>query len=150
MNQTPRRALIMIWDGLRPDLITEQTTPTLHRLAGEGVRFRDSHAVFPTVTRCNSASIATGALPASHGLPGNTFYASALDPTQALSAGDAVHLQGLARLRGGRLFGRPTLADRIHQTGGRTAVVGTGSTGSAFLQHPNVEVCGDLLLHPAL
>jgi arylsulfatase A-like enzyme len=150
MNLGQRRALLMVWDGLRPDMISPETTPNLHRLAADGVRFTDSHAVFPTVTRANSASIATGALPASHGLPGNSFYAPALDPTRSLSAGDVTHLYALARLRGGTLLDRPTLADRIHRVGGRSVVVGTGSTGSVFLQHPNVEVCGDVLLHPAL
>lgn len=145
-----RQALLMVWDGLRPDMITAERTPNLARLAREGVRFTDSHAVVPTVTRCNSASIATGALPSSHGIPGNTFYAPAVDPTRALTAGDAVSLRAWASVRGGTLLDRPTLADRIHRAGGRSAIVSTGSTGSAFLQHPNVEACGDLLFNPSI
>jgi len=140
----------MIWDGLRPDLIGAETTPNLQRLADQGVRFSNSHAVFPTVTRANSASIATGAVPASHGIPGNTFYAPALDRTRALATSDAAHLKAWERARGGHLLDRPTLADRIHRAGGQSAVVSTGSTGSALLQHPNAERCGDLLFNPGL
>ncbi|MGD9894864.1 MAG: alkaline phosphatase family protein [Dehalococcoidia bacterium] len=145
-----RQALLMIWDGLRPDMITPERTPHLARLAAEGTRFTDSHAVIPTVTRCNSASIATGALPSSHGIPGNTFYAPAVDPTQALTAGNAAALRAWAKVRGGPLLDRPTLADRVHRAGGRSAIVSTGSTGSAFLQHPNVDACGDLLFNPSI
>jgi arylsulfatase A-like enzyme len=145
-----RRAFVMVWDGLRPDMIAQQTTPNLLRLGQEGVVFSNSHAVFPTVTRANSASIATGALPVAHGIPGNTFYAPAVDAARALASGNAAHLRDWARVRGGRLLDRPTLADRIHAAGGRSAVVSTGSTGSALLQHPNVEPCGDLLFNPSL
>ena len=128
-----RRALVMVWDGLRPDMITEQIAPNLTRLAEGGVRFADSHAVFPTVTRANSASIATGALPAGHGIPGNTFYAPFLEPAKALATSDAAHLRALGAARGGRLLYRETLADRVAAAGRRTAVVSTGSTGSALL-----------------
>lgn len=143
-----RRALLMVWDGLRPDMITERIAPNLNRLAAAGVRFTNSHAVVPTVTRANSASIATGAYPAGHGIPGNTFYAPLLDATRALATSDAAQLRLLQQARGGRLLGRKTLADRIARAGGRSAVVSTGSTGSALLQHPNVAACSDLLLNP--
>jgi arylsulfatase A-like enzyme len=142
-----RRAIVMVWDGLRPDMITPERTPNLHALAATGVRYTDSHAVAPTVTRANAASIATGAQPAGHGIPGNTFYAPEVDPGRALATSDANHLRAYAGSRGGRLLDRPTLADRVHRAGGRSAVVSTGSSGSAFLQHPNVEASGDLMLH---
>jgi predicted AlkP superfamily pyrophosphatase or phosphodiesterase len=145
-----RHAFLMVWDGLRPDMISEQITPSLFRLASEGVRFRDSHAVFPTVTRANSASIATGALPATHGIPGNSFYAPALEAAGALATSNAAHLGRLAAHRGGRLLACETLADRLARAGGRTVVVSTGSTGSALLQHPTCEVTAGLLLNPGL
>jgi predicted AlkP superfamily pyrophosphatase or phosphodiesterase len=140
----------MVWDGLRPDMITERITPNLSRLAAGGVRFSDSHAVFPTVTRANSASIATGALPATHGIPGNSFYAPALDAARALATSNATHLGRLAAHRGGRLLTCETLADRLARVGGRTVVVSTGSTGSALLQHPTCEEQDGLLLNPGL
>jgi len=58
---TPSRLVIVfVVDGLRPDSITAEDTPTLFRLRAEGVDFADSHAVFPTVTRVNAAALATG------------------------------------------------------------------------------------------
>ena len=57
------RAFVMVWDGMRPDLISPELTPNLWRLTQSGVRCLDSHAVFPTVTRINSASLSTGCSP---------------------------------------------------------------------------------------
>ncbi|WP_225912931.1 alkaline phosphatase family protein [Nostoc flagelliforme] len=37
--------------------------PNLYRLRQQGVNYVNGHAVFPTVTRVNSAAIATGYYP---------------------------------------------------------------------------------------
>lgn len=146
-----RRAVIMVWDGMRPDLISPHLTPHLAHLATEGVRFLDSHAVFPTVTRVNSASLATGALPGGHGIVGNSLYAPLVDPTAPISIGDHRSLYALIKTRGGRLLPLDTLADRVSSAGGRTVVVSSGSPGSAFLCHPRVlEFPDDRLYNPAI
>ena len=145
-----RRAFVMVWDGLRPDFISRELTPHLSRVAERGVRFADSHAVFPTVTRCNSASISTGALPANHGIPGNALYARDVDQSGPLNTGDHRALEALRRTRGGRVLLRRTLAEHVAQARGNAVIVGTGSPGSSLLQHPQVEECGDVLLNPAL
>jgi arylsulfatase A-like enzyme len=147
MNEPRRRALVMVWDGMRPDFVTPELTPNLDRLASEGVRFTDSHAVFPTVTRANSATIATGLLPALHGIPSNMFHAPGSTPNGLVNAGSAADLECLRPLRGGRVLLAPTLAERIAKAGGRTAVVSTGSPGSCLLQHPEAAACGDIMLH---
>jgi arylsulfatase A-like enzyme len=147
---TGRRAIVMIMDGLRPDEITPATTPNLDAMARAGVRFTDSHAVFPTVTRANSSSITTGLLPARHGIRSNMFYAPDAVEGGRLNTGDHRHLESLRRLRGGRVLRAEALGERVHRAGGRTAVVSTGSPGSALLQHPQVAECGDVLVNPAL
>ena len=146
------RAFIMVWDGMRPDLITAELTPNLWRLTQNGVRCQDSHAVFPTVTRINSASLATGSQPAGHGILGNSLYVPAVDARQAINMGDHRSLEALAKLRGGRAVQRESLADRVGAAGGRTVVVSTGSPGSAWLCHPRMlerAEAGDRLFHPA-
>ena len=145
-----RRAILIVLDGLRPDQITPETTPHLDALARAGVRFTDSHAVFPTVTRANSSSITTGLLPARHGIRSNMFYAPDAVPGGRLNTGDHRHLEALRTLRGGRVLRVEALGEHVHRAGGRTAVVSTGSPGSALLQHPQVAECGDLLINPAL
>ena len=86
MTTGPRLVIVFVVDGLRPDSITREDTPTLFRLRAEGVRFASSHAVFPTVTRVNAAAFSTGAQPAANGLLGNQLYVPAVDRARALAA----------------------------------------------------------------
>lgn len=144
-----KRAFLLVLDGLRPEFVTEALMPNLSTLAARGVRFTDAHAVLPTVTRCNSATIATGRLPGRHGIPGNRFVSRALDGA-ALNAGDHRDLEKLRAYRDGRIVLAPTLADAIHGAGGRTAVLGTGTPGASLLQNPEVSAHGDVLIHPAI
>ncbi len=145
-----RRAIVMVWDGMRPDFIRPELTPNLWRLAGEGVRFSDSHSIFPTVTRCNSACIGSGCLPASHGIPNNTFYLPSIEPSRPLNSGDNLDLDKLRGQRGGRILTAPTLAEVVKAGGGKTVVAGTGSPGSSLLLHPEAAACGDVILNPGL
>jgi arylsulfatase A-like enzyme len=71
----PRRVIIFVWDGLRTDDLTPEITPNYLALARSGVTFADHHAVYPTFTMMNSASIATGSYPGAHGFYGNVVYA---------------------------------------------------------------------------
>ncbi len=69
------KVIVFVWDGLRPDSVTAETTPNLARMRDqEGVNFTDQHAVYPTFTMMNAAAFATGAYPAQHGFYGNTEY----------------------------------------------------------------------------
>lgn len=146
-----RRALIMVWDGMRPDLVSPELTPNLARLASRGVRFSDSHAVFPSITRVNAASLATGLGPADHGVVGNVLVVPAIDPRAAVSIGDHRHLEALFERGDGGLPQPPTLADRVAAAGGRTVVVGTCSAGAALLCHPRARRhSNDRLFNPRL
>src|SRR5437762_9496813 len=70
-----RRVIIFVWDGLRADDVTPENMPNYFALARSGVVFADHHAVYPTFTMMNSASIGTGAYPGMHGFYGNVLYA---------------------------------------------------------------------------
>lgn len=72
-----RIMIMMIWDGLRPDLVTQRDTPNLYRMAREGVRFDRHHSIFPTLTMVNATALATGVPPGINGLEGNVFYLAA-------------------------------------------------------------------------
>jgi predicted AlkP superfamily pyrophosphatase or phosphodiesterase len=75
MGAASRRVIIFVWDGLRADDLTPNITPNYFALARSGVVFTDHHAVYPTFTMMNSASIATGTYPGMHGFYGNVVYA---------------------------------------------------------------------------
>src|SRR5262249_56006555 len=70
-----RRVIVFVWDGLRADDLAPEITPNYFALARTGVVFADHHAVYPTFTMMNSASIATGTYPGAHGFYGNVVYA---------------------------------------------------------------------------
>lgn len=142
------RAAIFVWDGMRPDLISPELTPNLTQLGNNGVWFDAARAVFPTVTRINAATLATGAVAATHGLPANVVYASAVDPTGPISFGEGDSFRSLRRAYG--VFAAPTLADAVAHHGGRSIVVSNGTRGSATMCHPHWRERGDLLLHPTL
>src|ERR1700736_4528710 len=140
------RAFLMIWDGLRPDLVSAERTPNLWQLANEGVWFERSHAVYPTLTRANSPAISTGCRPGRAGVPGNSFCLPSTGSLATYSSGDAANLQRLADADGRPILLVDTLADRVHRAGGNTVVVGSGSPGSACLQHPRAAEVGDVVI----
>ena len=58
-----KRAVVMVIDGLRADMVGEEFTPRLAEIVKRSRRFTDQRSVFPSATRVNSASIATGCWP---------------------------------------------------------------------------------------
>src|SRR5689334_114400 len=133
----PRLVIVFVVDGLRPDAITREDTPALARLCDEGVRFTDGHAVFPTVTRVNAATLATGAQPGTHGIVGNQLFVPAVEPRRAFDTGDYRNLRRLGEGTGGSPMLTATLAERLHARGLALAAVSSGSTGSAYLLNPH-------------
>ncbi|HEY7293276.1 MAG TPA: alkaline phosphatase family protein [Vicinamibacterales bacterium] len=138
------RQLLIIVDGLRPDYVTPNVMPNLVALGKRGVMFEHHHSVFPTVTRVNAASIATGAYPQSHGLLGNSVFFPKVDATKFLDTADRESLLKVARAEG-RLLTAPTLAEMLRDAGRRLLVVSSGSAGSALLNNPTVA--GGAILH---
>lgn len=73
----PHNVIVYVADGLRSRIVTPQTAPAMAALRAQGVDFRESHSLYPTVTTPNASAIATG-----HGLGdtgdfGNSVYAGA-------------------------------------------------------------------------
>ena len=60
--------------------------PVVDGLATSGVRFLHNHAVFPTVTRGNSATIVTGVKPGKHGLTANKSVFPEYSKTEVVDA----------------------------------------------------------------
>jgi len=128
--------LIAVLDGLRPDMVTPERMPYLHAMASQGVWCTDSHSVFPTATRVNSASLSTGCYPDRHGLVGNELYSRELDPYRPISCADWRALQAVADAEGGRLLAAPALGEMLRGAGRRLVCVGSGSPGTTYLTNP--------------
>jgi arylsulfatase A-like enzyme len=130
--------LITVWDGLRPDMISERHTPFLYAMSQRGVFCSASHAAFPTATRINSASLASGCYPGKHGIVDNELYAPQLDPDRAISCADWRALQTMADEERERLVSVPTLGERLRQAGAAMVSAGSGSPGTTYLTNPTV------------
>jgi arylsulfatase A-like enzyme len=132
-----RHVVVVVWDGLRPDFVTERNTPALWKLAREGVTFRHHHSVYPTATNVNGAAIATGVYPNRNDLLANREYRPRIDPLRAFeNAGPEVIRKG-DETSGGKYLALPTIAEIVRAAGRRTAVAGTKSV--AFLQDRHTE-----------
>lgn len=115
--------VMMVWDGLRPDSVSAQNTPTLFRLAQEGVTFAHHHPVYPSSTEVNGTALATGVYPGHSGIIGNKEYRPAIDPLKAIDT------QDLEAVRkgdvGGSYLAVSTVAEILQSRGFRTSVAGT-------------------------
>lgn len=129
--------LVIVVDGLRPDHVTPALMPRLERLGRRGMVFTAHHSVFPTVTRVNAASMATGVYPESHGLLGNSVYIPAVSPTQGLDTGSRENLEAIARANA-PLLTAPSLGELLPAAGKKLFVAGAGTSGAAFLLNHTV------------
>ncbi len=133
-GQSPdAKVLVMVVDGLRPDYVRQDIMPTLNSLRASGVVGVRHHAVFPTVTRVNSSSIATGAYPQTHGLMGNSMYVPALNDSSALSTGEQANLLTMEEVFDGALLTVPTLAEYLATHNRVLFAASSGSSGSGYL-----------------
>jgi len=137
-----RRVIIFVWDGLRADDLTPEIAPNYFALARSGVVFADHHAVYPTFTMMNSASIATGTYPGVHGFYGNVVYAPSAKGKNAkgaeidFSAPAFIEDFGVVEAVRDAYQGRLTLVSTMMQAaqakGLTTAAI--GKFGAAFIQ----------------
>lgn len=131
------KTLIVFFDGLRPDYITKEQMPNLYQFKETASAGKHHHSVFPTVTRVNSASYATGSYPGTHGLLGNSVYFPEVSP--AKSTGTSYNdLTKVAAAISGPLLTTLSLGEILQSAGEKMMVFSSGTTGQAFLQNHTV------------
>src|SRR3984893_328452 len=135
MASPSRRAVIVVCDSLRADLIRPDTAPTLAALAAHATNYVGSLGGVPSGTRVTSASIATGCHPGRHGLLGNTMV---LDEGAGLVCLSVARPEFRERMRKatGRTLLAPTLAERLAGHGG-SLVMSNVSAGAAHFPDPH-------------
>ena len=62
-KKSDRRVVVIVWDGMRPDFISQEHTPALWRLAHEGVMFQNHHAVYVSATDVNGTDSPRARIP---------------------------------------------------------------------------------------
>ncbi len=65
---TARHVIVMVWDGVRPDVLQEVDTPHIDRLVQEGTYTWNAWTTWRPITRTALPSLHTGAPPSVHGM----------------------------------------------------------------------------------
>ena len=129
-SPTPdRHIVVVVWDGMRPDFVSEQTTPTLWKLACEGVTFRDHHAVYPSATQVNGTALVTGVYPGRSSVIANYAYRPDIDRSRSISVESPTVVGRGDELSGGKYIPVPTVPELIQRLGGRTAIASAKTVG---------------------
>ncbi len=132
------KVVVMIFDGLRPDMVTAERMPHLHAFAKDSLWYREARSVFPSMTRVATSSIATGAPPALHGIVGNAFYYPQVTTSHILDVSLPDDIALAERALGHCLIGPETFADCLAAHGKSLSVVHAGSGGSVYAINPRV------------
>ena len=82
----PHNVLLFVADGLRRGMISPALTPNMAALMQRGVRFDNTHSLFPTFTTANASGMATGHMLGDTGDFSNTIYTG----FQVPGAGDSL------------------------------------------------------------
>ncbi len=124
-----RHVVVVVWDGMRPDFISEETTPTLWKLAREGVSFRNHHPVYPSATMVNGTAMVTGVYPGKSGLIANYVYRPDIEAHDAIAVENPAVVKKGDQLSNGKYISVPTIAELVQRAGGRTAVASAKTVG---------------------
>ena len=124
-----RHVVVVVWDGMRPDFVTEQNTPTLWKLAREGVTFRNHHAVYPSATMVNGTAIVTGIYPGKNGIIANHVYRPDIDPHHSIDVELPAVVKKGDEVSGGKYILVPTIAELVQHAGGRTVIASAKTVG---------------------
>ncbi|MDI7775185.1 alkaline phosphatase family protein [Asticcacaulis sp. EMRT-3] len=123
----PRNVIIFVADGLRYGIVNHDTAPTFANIQTNGVDFRNSHAMYPTVTTVNASAIATG-----HGIGDTGEWANSLKlPSLPVAPNQTVHgmeddlvLKQTNAAFGGNYLDEMSLLHLARDNGYQTAAIG--------------------------
>src|SRR5438874_4442688 len=130
-----RHVVIVVWDGMRPDFVSEQNTPSLWKLARDGVTFRNHHSVYPSATMVNGTALVTGVYPGKNGIIANHVYRPDIDPHHAIDVELPAVVKKGDELSGGKYISVPTIPEIIQQAGGRTVIAAAKTVGLLLDRH---------------
>ena len=132
-----RHVVVIVWDGMRPDFVTEQNTPTLWKFAREGVTFRNHHAAYPSATMVNGTAMVTGIYPGNNGIIANHVYRPDIDPHQPVYVELSPTVRKGDELSGSKYIAAPTIAELVQRTGARSLIAAAKTVGLLLDRHAN-------------
>src|SRR5262245_43494088 len=108
--------VVVVWDGMRPDLIATGNAPNLSALMRAGVIFKRNHAAYPSSTNVNGAVLATGVTPRHNGVIANLEFWPAIDPAKPFDTSDFPALDENPEINAKHLVA-PTIAEILQAAG---------------------------------
>lgn len=132
-----RHIVLVVWDGMRPDFVTEQNAPTLWQLAQEGVTFRNHHSTYISATNVNGTVMATGVFPERSGLIANLEFRPEIDAASSFDTADAESIRKSDALPNHPYLTAQTLPELLQAHGKRTAIAGTKTVARLFDRFAN-------------
>lgn len=129
-------AVIVVLDGLRPDMVTADVMPNLAGFRTRATTFVNARSVFPSVTPAAAASLATGAFPGTHGVLGSEVYWPDIARDRVLDLDDHRVVRGLEQALPGGLVAAATLGDVLAASKRMLAIVDGGVPVVASLINP--------------
>jgi arylsulfatase A-like enzyme len=117
--------VLIVWDGMRPDFVSEATTPALFAMASNGVTFLHHHPAYPSMTEVNATTLATGVYPQQSGIIGNHEFRPAFDALNSIETDLLAVARHGDELTGNHYLAYPTVAEILHEHGLRTVVAGS-------------------------
>jgi arylsulfatase A-like enzyme len=139
-----KHVVVVVWDGMRPDFVTEQNTPTLWKLAQSGVFFRNNHSVYPSATIVNGTAIVTGNYPNHDGILANHVYRADVNGRKSIDVENVEVVRKGDELSAGKYVGVPTIAELLHARGDRTAIAAAKTVGLLFDRHADPRLGQDI------
>ena len=127
-QQRPHNVVLFVADGLRPGMVNEHTAPAMSQLMAKGVRFSNTHSLFPTFTTANASGMATGHQLGDTGDFSNTIYVgfpvtSAAGSVTPFIENDAV-LGDIDEHFAGDYLNESTMLKAARDQGVSTAIIG--------------------------
>ena len=129
--------VIVVWDGMRPDFVTEQCTPTLWKLARDGVTFRNHHSAYPSATMVNGTAMMTGVYPGRSGIIANHVYRPDIDPNHTVDVELSSVVKKGDEISGGKYIAVPTIAELVQAARGRSLITAAKTVGLLLDRRPN-------------
>jgi predicted AlkP superfamily pyrophosphatase or phosphodiesterase len=127
--KSERHVVIVVWDGMRPDFVSEKNTPALWKLSHDGVTFRNHHAVYPSATMVNGTVLVTGVYPGKSGIIANHVYRPEIDFNHTIDVEVPAVVKKGDELSGGKYLSVPTIAELVQRAGGRTVIATAKTVG---------------------
>lgn len=124
-----KHVVVVVWDGMRPDLVNETNTPTLWKLAKQGVVFRDHHSVYLSATNVNGTAIATGVYPGHSGIIANQEYRSEISTRKIIAVEEEDVVRKGDEVSAGKYIAAPTIAEQLREAGLETVTATAKTVG---------------------